>query len=110
MTRSWRFCSQWRCVMRFKSFKTRLLPLIFHFCLETSKVILATQTKWHPLLTSNSTLALKFPQSVSVSAHALVIGPAADICTGTWQAKAGEVQKAVAYALKDGYRHIDAAL
>lgn len=35
---------------------------------------------------------------------------AADPQTGTWQAQPGEVQKAVAFALKDGYRHIDAAL
>ncbi|KAL5330098.1 hypothetical protein ACEPPN_003622 [Leptodophora sp. 'Broadleaf-Isolate-01'] len=29
---------------------------------------------------------------------------------GTWKSEKGEVRKAVAYALKDGYRHIDAAL
>lgn len=29
--------------------------------------------------------------------------------TGTWQAKAGEVEKAVETALKAGYKHIDCA-
>lgn len=29
---------------------------------------------------------------------------------GTWQAKPGEVGKAVGYALKSGYRHLDCAL
>lgn len=29
---------------------------------------------------------------------------------GTWQAKPGEVRDAVSFALKEGYRHIDAAL
>lgn len=31
-------------------------------------------------------------------------------CKGTWKSESGEVRKAVAFALKDGYRHIDAAL
>ena len=29
--------------------------------------------------------------------------------TGTWQSAAGEVQKAVSYALKDGYKLVDGA-
>merc|ERR1712169_47431 len=29
---------------------------------------------------------------------------------GTWKSEKGEVRKAVTYALKSGYRHIDAAL
>jgi diketogulonate reductase-like aldo/keto reductase len=29
---------------------------------------------------------------------------------GTWQAKPGEVQQAVAHALRVGYRHLDCAL
>ena len=34
----------------------------------------------------------------------------ADLAIGTWKAEPGEVRSAVAFALKDGYRHIDAAL
>lgn len=29
---------------------------------------------------------------------------------GTWQAKPGEVQQAVAFALQNGYKHLDCAL
>lgn len=39
--------------------------------------------------------------SVPASAHIFV---------GTWQAKPGEVGKAVSHALKVGYRHLDCAL
>jgi glycerol 2-dehydrogenase (NADP+) len=31
------------------------------------------------------------------------------ICSGTWQSKSGEVERAVEYAISIGYRHIDAA-
>lgn len=36
--------------------------------------------------------------------------PVAKQVAGTWQAKPGEVGKAVGYALKSGYRHLDCAL
>lgn len=40
----------------------------------------------------------------------IILGPSLTSYVGTWQSKPGEVRKAVEFALRDGYRHIDAAL
>jgi glycerol 2-dehydrogenase (NADP+) len=48
--------------------------------------------------------------SWSVVPLATIVYIYAYACIGTWQAPPGEVESAVATALKEGYRHLDCAL
>lgn len=59
------------------------------------------------LPTSSSTRGTRSRPSRSVQRPFLVLSP---LTTGTWQSAPGEVRDAVSFALKNGYRHIDAAL
>lgn len=71
----------------------------------------STESSCRQRLRSSLTLGRKFQPWVLVSyLTAWGVDTANLGAVGTWRSEPGEVRKAVAYALKDGYRHIDAAL